>query len=75
MYAVTSIPFESRTRAIFRIAELGFFGVFVVTLIHTPRLNGESKYRGLLVRTLKLFVKATDFDFRLRLERFRFMSW
>jgi len=40
MYAVTSWPFERRTRAIFRIAELGFLGVFVVTFVHTPRLKG-----------------------------------
>jgi hypothetical protein len=74
MYAVTSIPFESRTRAIFRIAELGFFGVFVVTLMQTPRLKGELKYRGLLVSTLKLFVRATDFDFRLSERRLLFTN-
>ena len=31
IYAVTSIPFERRTRAIFLRAELGFFGVTVRT--------------------------------------------
>jgi hypothetical protein len=41
MYAVTSIPFESRTRAIFRNAEFGFLGVIVRTCVHTPRLNGD----------------------------------
>lgn len=40
MYAVTSMLLESRTRAIFRIAELGFFGVIVVTRTHTPRFWG-----------------------------------
>jgi hypothetical protein len=75
IYAVTSIPLESRTRAIFRIAEFGFFGVLVVTLMQTPRLNGELKNRGLLVSTLKLLVRATDFDFRLSVRRCRFMSW
>jgi hypothetical protein len=29
MYAVTSIPVVSRTRATFRRAEFGFFGVWV----------------------------------------------
>lgn len=41
MYAVTSIPFVKRTRAILRTAEFGFLGVFVVTFVQTPRLNGE----------------------------------
>ena len=41
IYAVTSIPFVRRTRAILRSAEFGFFGVVVETLRHTPRLNGE----------------------------------
>src|SRR3989339_1399072 len=34
------MPFERRTRAIFRKAEFGFFGVVVVTLRQTPRLKG-----------------------------------
>ena len=37
MYDVTSIPFERRTLAILRRAELGFLGVFVLTAVHTPR--------------------------------------
>src|SRR3989338_8740179 len=40
IYAVTSMPFVRRTLAIFRIAEFGFFGVFVVTFVQTPLLNG-----------------------------------
>ena len=40
---VTSMPLVNRTRAILRIAELGFLGVLVVTLVQTPRLNGEGK--------------------------------
>ena len=35
------VAISNRTRATFRRAELGFFGVLVVTLIQTPRLNGE----------------------------------
>ena len=31
MYTVTSLPFESRTRVIFRRAEFGFLGVIVRT--------------------------------------------
>ena len=41
MYAVTSIPVESRTRAIFRSAELGLRGVRVFTWVHTPRRCGD----------------------------------
>src|SRR5690242_9654562 len=40
MYAVISLPLESRTRATFRSAEFGFFGVIVLTWRQTPRLNG-----------------------------------
>src|SRR5437660_4295205 len=41
MYAVTSIPFVSRTRATLRSAEFGFFGVVVYTRVHTPRFCGQ----------------------------------
>ena len=41
MYAVTSTPLVSRTLAIFRRAELGFLGVIVLTLTHTPRRCGH----------------------------------
>jgi hypothetical protein len=41
MYAVTSMPFVSRTRAILRSAEFGFFGVIVRTCVQTPRFWGE----------------------------------
>src|SRR5581483_7143124 len=40
MYVPTSIPFVSRTRAIFRSAEFGFFGVIVETRVQTPRFCG-----------------------------------
>src|SRR5437773_12399474 len=40
MYAVTSMPFERRTRAILRSAEFGFFGVIVRTTVQTPRFCG-----------------------------------
>src|SRR3972149_1007004 len=43
IYAVTSAPFMSRTRATFRKAEFGFFGVVVNTLTHTPRLKGDGE--------------------------------
>src|SRR3954452_21965448 len=41
MYAVTSTPLVSRTRATLRSAELGFFGVVVYTRVQTPRRCGE----------------------------------
>src|SRR5437868_1576589 len=40
MYAVTSWPLVSRTRATLRSAEFGFFGVFVYTRVQTPRRWG-----------------------------------
>ena len=41
MYAVTSTPLVSRTRAILRRAEFGFFGVIVRTWTQTPRRCGH----------------------------------
>jgi hypothetical protein len=52
MYAVTSTPLVKRTRAVFRRAEFGFFGVIVRTTVQTPRLKG-------------LLFNAGDFDFTL----------
>src|SRR5437868_11802259 len=41
MYAVTSMPLESRTRATLRSAEFGFLGVIVLTWRQTPRFCGQ----------------------------------
>src|SRR5690349_6362594 len=49
MYAVTSMPEVSRTRATLRSAEFGFFGVVVKTRVHTPRRWGEPLRAGVLV--------------------------
>src|SRR4051812_48444973 len=49
MYAVISLPLDSRTRATFRSAEFGFFGVIVLTWRQTPRLNGQASSTGDLV--------------------------
>src|ERR1700719_862042 len=49
MYAVTSIPEVSRTRATLRSAEFGFFGVVVKTRVQTPRRCGEPLRAGVLV--------------------------
>jgi hypothetical protein len=46
---VTSIPLVSRTRATFRSAELGFFGVEVYTRVQTPRFCGQLCNAGLAV--------------------------
>src|SRR6266850_2204510 len=46
MYAVTSIPLVSRTRATFRSAEFGFLGVVVYTRVHTPRFCGDPRSAG-----------------------------
>jgi hypothetical protein len=34
------MPFDKRTRATFRNAEFGFFGVIVLTCVQTPRFWG-----------------------------------
>src|SRR5277367_1488514 len=44
MYAVTSTWLVSLTRATFRSAELGFFGVVVYTRVHTPRRCGAAVF-------------------------------
>src|SRR5690554_5777890 len=49
MYAVTSWPPERRTRAILRSAEFGFFGVWVLTAVQTPRRWGEPFRAGVLL--------------------------
>src|SRR5215211_5761360 len=49
MYVVTSIPFVSRTRATFRSAEFGFFGVTVNTRVQTPRFCGAPRSAGVFV--------------------------
>src|ERR671926_1181527 len=42
MYAVTSMPLVSRTRATLRSAEFGFLGVVVYTRVQTPRRCGAA---------------------------------
>src|SRR6266576_6013053 len=46
MYAPTSIPFVSRTRATLRSAEFGFLGVVVYTRVQTPRFCGAPRRAG-----------------------------
>src|SRR5690606_3364331 len=48
MYAVTSIPLVSRTRATLRSAEFGFLGVVVYTRVQTPRRCGLPFSAGVL---------------------------
>src|SRR3989344_8976244 len=69
------MPLVRRTRAIFRIAELGFLGVLVVTLVATPRLKGELKETGLFFRVLKPLVKATALVLRVSFFLFFLTSW
>src|SRR5580700_11549529 len=49
MYALTSTPLVSRTRATLRSAEFGFLGVVVKTRVHTPRRWGAPRSAGVLV--------------------------
>src|SRR5215471_3742021 len=59
MYAVTSMPVVSRTRATLRSAEFGFFGVWVKTRVQTPRRWGDPwsagvfDFSGLVTRPLR----------------------
>jgi hypothetical protein len=43
------MPLVKRTRATFRKAELGFFGVWVYTRVQTPRFCGHPCNAGLAV--------------------------
>src|SRR3954453_5974245 len=43
------MPLVRRTRATFRRAEFGFLGVFVYTLVHTPRRWGAPFRAGVFV--------------------------
>lgn len=66
IYAITSVPFDNLTFAIFLCAELGFLGVVTVTFKHTPLLKGA----GILVSLLPFIVlimcsKAGALDFLL----------
>jgi hypothetical protein len=56
------IAVVSRTRAIFRSAELGFFGVEVRTAVQTPRFWGEGRSVSLLRRVLRPFCMAGALD-------------
>src|ERR687895_1023341 len=51
MYAPTSMPLVRRTRATFRRAEFGFFGVTVYTRVQTPRRWGDPFNAGVFVLT------------------------
>src|SRR5207247_5766037 len=44
MYALTSMPPETRTRATWRSAEFGFLGVVVYTRVQTPRRWGAATF-------------------------------
>src|SRR6185312_2454637 len=46
------MPFVSRTRAILRSAEFGFFGVVVETRVQTPRFCGAPASAGVFVFAL-----------------------
>ena len=65
MYAVTSFPFERRTRATFRRAEFGFFGVMVLTCRQTPRRWAHLSSTGDL-ETLRIFLRPRRTSYLLR---------
>src|ERR671920_336993 len=79
MYAVTSTPEDSRTRATFRSAEFGFFGVVAYTRVHTPRFwglplsAGAADLRRIFCRPLRtswLMVGILDFLQKCTFPRF-----
>jgi len=51
------MPLLRRTRAIFRKAEFGFFGVIVRTWVHTPRFWGFPLTRLVVLPDSALYVK------------------
>ena len=53
------MPLVRRTRAIFRSAEFGFFGVIVRTWVHTPRLNGLPLFIRRIRPWMRLFVNCS----------------
>ncbi len=71
------MPLDSRTLAIFRSAEFGFFGVVVVTFMHTPRLNGELFGKKVRCRLsgLNTLSSAGDFDFAWLDDRPFLINW
>ena len=69
------MPLVKRTRAIFRRAEFGFFGVVVETFVQTPRLKGAGKKTGLFLRTLNPRAKATVFVLEWTLTLFFLINW
>jgi hypothetical protein len=46
-----------------RTAELGLRGLVVVTLVQTPRLNGDAPKEGLFLRVLNVRKRAGVLDF------------
>jgi hypothetical protein len=51
------------TLATFLRAEFGFLGVFVITLVQTPRFCGDGKSIGIFFLRFTLFCNAGDSDF------------
>ena len=69
---MTSIWFVSRTRAIFRRAEFGFFGVIVRTCRHTPRFWGAPGIGTWRCRRLFQFLRRAG---ALTFSIFGFRPW
>src|SRR5947209_13233143 len=63
MYAPTSMPLVSRTRATLRSAEFGFFGVVVYTRVQTPRSCGAATFFLRPLPDLRPGVASFFFDF------------
>ena len=57
MYEITSYPLVSLTFATFLMAEFGFFGVVVYTLVHTPAFE-DTVLSALTWNALSLAVAA-----------------
>jgi hypothetical protein len=49
------MPLVSRTRATLRSAEFGFFGVCVMTRVHTPRFCGAPRRAGVFAFSFGVF--------------------
>jgi hypothetical protein len=72
---VTSIPLLRRTLAILRKAELGFFGVAVLTAVQTPRFCGDAASIDRLRKVFTPFCKAGAVDFLMDFFRPFLTNW
>src|SRR5699024_7721286 len=75
IYALTSILFESLTRAYLRKAEFGLRGAIVPTRVQTPRFCGELLCVTSFLRLLKPLLSAGALDLTFFVLRGFLINW